>query len=75
MVAVIHPAKSVEAGAPPEKTAGEVSEFPFREVVARRGCARSVLTDRAKEFRIGVATRSAAKMGISKRFTSPYNLQ
>ena len=74
-VVVCHATKFVEAGALPSKTAENAAEFLFREVFAMYGFVRYMLTGRGKEFCNEVSTSLAAKMGISKRCTSPYHPQ
>ena len=74
-VAVCQTTKFVEAAPMRSKQAECVAEFLFKEVFARYGFVRYMLTDRGKEFQNEVAKILSAKLGISQRFTSPYRPQ
>ena len=74
-VAVCHSTKFVEAAPLVDKTAESVAEFLFRDVFARYGVVRYMLTDRGREFSNGIADALAEKLGVSRRCTSPYHPQ
>ena len=74
-VAVCHSTKFVEAGPLADKQASTAASFLFREVFARYGYVRYMLTDRGAEFRNEVAGCLAEKLGISPRYTAPYHPQ
>ena len=70
-----HSSKFVEATPLPDKAAESVAEFLFRDVFARYGMVRYMLTDRGREFPNGISDALAEKLGVSKRCTSAYHPQ
>ena len=74
-VAVCRSSKFVEARALPNKEALTVAIFLLDEVFARYGYVRYMITDRGKEFCVEAADALATKLGISRRFATPYRPQ
>ena len=72
-VAVCHSTKFVEAAPLRDKTAHTVADFLFREVFARYGFVRYMLSDRGTEFSNQVAQLLSVSLGVQQRFTRPYH--
>ena len=74
-MAVCHSTKLAEAEPLENKEAAAVAEFLFRSVFPRYGFVRYMITDRGRESRNSVAEILALKMGVFRRFTTPYRPQ
>uniref|UniRef100_A0A1I7YHP6 Integrase catalytic domain-containing protein n=1 Tax=Steinernema glaseri TaxID=37863 RepID=A0A1I7YHP6_9BILA len=75
IVAMDYITKYPFAKAVPRKTAVEVADFVFNDIVAMFGVPRIIITDQGTEFRNQLDKHLSDKLGIEHRFSTPYHPQ